>query len=229
MTPYGRVVIVHEDDLIRDIVRVACLRQGVNVVAETRSLGEGMACCLEPGADVLVIADYLDQEPVEARLEEVVTIPAGVIVLSADPSPERMTTALSIGTSGYLLHDAAPEEVVNAILAVKRGAVALNPTVAGVVVRQWRRLRAQPGLPGSRPPASLSPRETDVLTAIVDGLAAKAIARRLGMAVKTVENHKIRIFEKLGARTQAHAVAIAVGHGLVAGPSPSAAAADKEK
>jgi len=67
------------------------------------------------------------------------------------------------------------------------------------------------------------------LTAIVDGLAAKAIARRLGMAVKTVENHKIRIFEKLGARTQAHAVAIAVGHGLVAGPSPSTAASDKEK
>jgi len=50
---------------------------------------------------------------------------------------------------------------------------------------------------------------------MAEGLPAKAIAKRLGVALKTVESHKIRLFDKLGARTQAHAVSIAMGYGLV--------------
>jgi DNA-binding CsgD family transcriptional regulator len=56
-----------------------------------------------------------------------------------------------------------------------------------------------------------------VLASLADGLSTKAIARRLGLAVKTVENHKSRVFDKLGVNTQAHAVSLAIGQGLVAG------------
>ncbi len=49
-----------------------------------------------------------------------------------------------------------------------------------------------------------------------EGIGIKAIARRLGVSVKTVENHKTRLFDKLGVRTQAHAVSLAIGHGLLA-------------
>ena len=52
---------------------------------------------------------------------------------------------------------------------------------------------------------------------MADGLATKAIATKLGVALKTVENHKIRIFDKLGVRTQAEAVSLAIGHSLLAG------------
>ena len=51
--------------------------------------------------------------------------------------------------------------------------------------------------------------------AMAEGMATKTIARHLGVAIKTVENHKIRIFDKLGVRTQAHAVSVAIGHGLL--------------
>ena len=54
---------------------------------------------------------------------------------------------------------------------------------------------------------------------MADGLSAKAVGKKLGVAVKTVENHKIRIFEKLQVHTQAHAVSVAVSHGLLA-PCP---------
>jgi LuxR family maltose regulon positive regulatory protein len=54
-----------------------------------------------------------------------------------------------------------------------------------------------------------------VLEAMVEGLSTKAIARRLGVAYKTVENHKIRVFEKLQVRTHAQAVSVAIGHQLV--------------
>ena len=65
---------------------------------------------------------------------------------------------------------------------------------------------------------SLTPRELEVLVALAEGLTTKAIASRLGVAMKTVESHKVRLFDKLGARTQAHAVSIAVGRHLVAHP-----------
>ena len=64
----------------------------------------------------------------------------------------------------------------------------------------------------------MTARERDVLEAMAEGLGAKAIARRLGVAVKTVESHKFRIFEKLGVHTQAHAVAVAIHHGLLTAP-----------
>jgi DNA-binding NarL/FixJ family response regulator len=140
-------------------------------------------------------------------------------VLSADPSPERLVSVLALGVFGYLSYDAGPDEVIAGVVAVAGGAVALNPTVASTVLLQWRRLRA----PASASPprwSALTPREYDVLVAITDGLAAKAVALRLGVALKTVENHKIRLFEKLGVRSQAQAVAVAVAHGLAEPSSP---------
>jgi DNA-binding NarL/FixJ family response regulator len=64
-----------------------------------------------------------------------------------------------------------------------------------------------------------------VLKAMAEGLAAKGIARRLGVATKTVENHKVRVFDKLGVRNHAQAVSVAITHGLipVEGRAPVAA------
>jgi DNA-binding NarL/FixJ family response regulator len=81
------------------------------------------------------------------------------------------------------------------------------------ILEQWRELRADPTV---APLERLTPRERDVLRALTDGLSTKAIARELGVAVKTVENHKIHVFDKLGVRTHAQAVAVAIGHGLLA-------------
>jgi DNA-binding CsgD family transcriptional regulator len=80
------------------------------------------------------------------------------------------------------------------------------------VVEQWRQLSSSLRSPHT----SLTPREREVLLALAEGLTTKAIARRLGVALKTVESHKVRLFDKLGARTQAHAVSIAIGQHLVA-------------
>ncbi|HEV7888376.1 MAG TPA: LuxR C-terminal-related transcriptional regulator, partial [Acidimicrobiales bacterium] len=126
------------------------------------------------------------------------------------------------GVSGYLLYDAAPEEVALGVVAVARGAAVLNPTAAAMVLTQWRRMRSS-AAGGGRRISPLTPREADVLAALVDGLPTKGIAQRLSMATKTVENHKIRIFDKLGVRTQAHAVSVAISSGLVPLAEPAAA------
>lgn len=208
------VIVAHGDNLVRDILRLACARQEIDVVAEvdsTESLRR-LALALRPA--VVVTADRLGAQPADEVVADLVAAGPKVIVLSSDPSPERLSVLLELGVSGYLFHDAAPDEVVAGVQAVARGAAVLNPTAAAMVLNQWRRLRAEPGA-GTRRIVPLTPRETDVLAALVDGLPTKGIAQRLAMATKTVENHKIRIFDKLGVRTQAHAVSVAISNGLV--------------
>jgi DNA-binding NarL/FixJ family response regulator len=141
-------------------------------------------------------------------------------VVCDDPSPERLTRILELGASGYLRHDTTPEQVLEAVEWVAGGAAVLAPAAAATVLDQWRRQRVPAAMASSGGSlAALTAREQDVLEAMGDGLPAKLIARRLGVAVKTVENHKIRVFEKLGVHTQAQAVSMAIGQGMLANAS----------
>jgi DNA-binding NarL/FixJ family response regulator len=218
------VIVAYRDNLVRDILRMACTGEDIDVVAEVDSADalRRLAVALRPS--VVVTGDRLGPDPVDAVVGDVLGAGAKVIVLAADPSPERLACLLAMGVSGYLFQDATPEEVVSGILAVARGAAVLNPTAAAMVLNQWRRLRLESGTASPRI-IPLTPRETDVLAALVDGLPTKAIAQRLTMATKTVENHKIRIFDKLGVRTQAHAVSVAISNGLIPSPESAASAA----
>ncbi len=221
-----RVVIADDDELVAELLSLACRRRGVTVVGQASTSEELVRICMEATPDVVVIADRLGAIPVEACLEALVSAPsmtkARVVVLSHDPSPERLGSVLADDVYGYFSEEAAPDEVVNGVVAVARGQVALDPAITSTIVSQWRRMRSQPIHLGNRRSAPLTPREHDILRAMVDGLAAKAIAVRLGVALKTVENHKIRVFDKLGVRTQAQAVTMAFALGLAPSPSPAA-------
>lgn len=212
----SRVVVADNDRLARDVLRLACTRRGVDVVGEAEDVATLRRLVAANAGEIVVLADTLDGAPVEPLVPELVEAGVKVIVLSGDPSPSRVTTLLSAGASGYLLHDADPDEVATAVLAVGRGAAALHPTAAATILAQWRRLREAPPDRLHSGIHALTPRESEVLVAMVAGLATKAIAQRLSLAHKTVENHKVRIFDKLGVRTQAQAVTVALAHGVVA-------------
>lgn len=219
------VLIAGQNKLSRDILAKICEMRGLAVLGETTTVEGLVQSCFSLRPDVVIAADRLGDVSIDSVIPEVVAAGSRVIVLSADPSPERLTALLSQGVHGYLLYDTSPEEVSTGVMAVHRGAMAINYTVADVLVQQWRRLRNR--LVSGNDPGSgaLTPREREVLAVMVEGLPTKAIARRLGVALKTVENHKIRIFEKLGVRSQAQAVSVAINHGLVDVPAkdPNAA------
>jgi len=190
MSDSPRVVIADDDALVVQVLSLACARRGVTVVGWVFTCEELMQVCLETAPDVAVIADDLEGVPVEACLDGLLPSAARVIVLSHDPSPERLGSLLALDVGGYFSYDAGPDEVASGILAVARGQVALNPAVISTIVSQWRRMRSQPIQLGIRRSGPLTPREHDVLRAMADGLAAKAIAARLGVALKTVENQR---------------------------------------
>ncbi len=210
-----RVAVAHPAPFVREAIARVCERDGFVVTATVESGAELVQHCREHAPEVVVVDASLEDGPVERRFGELLGSGARVVVLCDDRSPERYTVLLEAGASGFLQADSPSEHLHTAIRAVAAGAAFLHPTVAETVLGQWRRLRAEVSGNPARA-AGLTNREVEVLAAMTDGLANKAIARRLGITIKTVENHKTRIFDKLGVRTRAQAVSLAISQGLLA-------------
>ena len=208
-----RVLLADSNTLVRSLLREALTTDDLMAVDDVADLDTLLTrCACDPPHVVVTNAD-LPGGPIDDHIGTLAGDGARVLVFTTDPSPERVTTLLAAGVSGYLLREVDPDGVLHAVRAVAAGEIVLHPAVASTVVEQWRRLRAGGRIANGR--TGLTPREVDVLVAMADGLSTKAIARRLGVAAKTIENHKTRVFDKLGARTQAHAVATAINQGLL--------------
>ncbi len=119
-----------------------------------------------------------------------------VLVLTSFSDADRIVAALDAGAVGYLLKDADPEDVIEGVRAVSRGESPLHPRAA----RQL--LTARQASPSG---VGLTPRESEVLVLVRQGLANKQIARRLGISERTVKAHLTSVFASIGVvdRTQA--------------------------
>jgi DNA-binding NarL/FixJ family response regulator len=160
------------------------------------------------GADGVVLAETLDPDVVLMDIEMPVVdgveatrrigsaAPrSAVVILTTFADRARITRALDAGAAGYLLKDAEPSELIDGIRAAAAGSTPISPRVA-------TRLATDVDDPV---PPSLTPREREVLALVAEGLANKQIARRLGIAEKTVKAHLTRVFAALDVtdRTQA--------------------------
>jgi DNA-binding NarL/FixJ family response regulator len=183
----------------------------MQVVAEVSTVAECLVAASQHRDVVVMISDPSTDSPIADTVKQIVGQGAKVVVCSDNPSPDQVIPVLEQGASSYLMFDSRPQEIADAALSVASGGVVLHASAASVVLKEWRRMSSDSG--SQR--ASLTPREREVLAALAKGLTTKAIARRLGVAMKTVESHKFRLFDKLGARTQAHAVSIAIVQRLV--------------
>lgn len=134
-----------------------------------------------------------------------------VVILSMHQNEEYVRQALRHGAAGYLLKDAAPLELDLALKAVLRGETYLSPAVSkGVLSDYVQRLRSD-----EQPGALLTPRQREVLTLIAEGQSTKEIARRLDLAVKTVDTHRSQLMKQLGIHEVAGLVRYALRVGLI--------------
>jgi len=124
-----------------------------------------------------------------------------VVILTSFSDRDRIVGALDAGAVGYLLKDAEPEEILAGIRAVARGESPLHPRAA----RELLVARADPNQVRDAGTADLTPRESEVLALVRQGLANKQIARRLGISERTVKAHLTSCFQRIGVadRTQA--------------------------
>jgi two-component system nitrate/nitrite response regulator NarL len=208
------IAIAGRSTLLRDVLRDEAARNGMVVLCDVEDLAELVSVMDGRNPDV-VIVELGDDDPWSTQLADVRLLGAPVVVITDDVSPDNVVALLSAGVDGVFRSDATMSDVINGALSVLDGGAALHGDVAALVLHQWRVFRGAraPGTLAGR--NSLTSREHDVLVAMAEGLSTKAIARRLGVALKTVENHKTRVYQKLGARSNAHAISMAIRLGLL--------------
>ena len=130
-----------------------------------------------------------------------------VLVLTSFADDAQIFAAFAAGAAGYLLKDVDPQALADGIRDVHAGRPALDPSVAARLMRRG----------GSPQPAhgDLTARERDVLRLVVEGLANKQIAQRLGIGEKTIKTHVSRVLAKLGVEDRTQAAVLAIREGLV--------------
>jgi DNA-binding NarL/FixJ family response regulator len=176
----------------------------------------GLAARLAGREDIAVVPD--PEEPREgapaailwdlgaAPAPDALLPPGGLPVVALAAGEESAAEALRAGARAVLSRAAPADAVAAALVAVTRGLTVLDPTLAVGWIRP----------PAEGPAEGLTPRETEVLSLLAEGLANKAIAARLGISEHTAKFHVNAILAKLGADSRAAAIVKAARLGLVA-------------
>jgi two-component system response regulator NreC len=155
-----------------------------------------------PGLNGLEVTRQVHQRAPETR----------VIVLSMHANDGYVVEALRNGASGYVLKQADARALVDAIRAVRGGRRFLSPPLSDEKLERWQRdARAAP----LDLYDTLSTREREVLQLAAEGLTSAAIGERLQIGKRTVETHRANLQRKLGLKSQAELVRLAVKKGLV--------------
>jgi DNA-binding NarL/FixJ family response regulator len=139
-----------------------------------------------------------------------------VLVLIPAGHEEYAYAALRAGADGFLLEDAAPDELASAVRVVAAGDAVVTPALTRALIDAVREQRtaARP-VPGASGLETLTGRERDVLVAVASGWSNAEIAERLSIAPTTVKTHVSNILTKIGARARVQAVTFAYETGLV--------------
>ncbi|HSM92383.1 MAG TPA: response regulator transcription factor [Anaeromyxobacteraceae bacterium] len=199
-------------------------------------LREGVRALLAPHADVEVVGEASDGKQAIEQVEKLdpdvvvmdITMPglggieatielkklgkrAKVLVLSQYEDREYVRRLLKVGVSGYILKKSAGAELVNAIRAVHRGGLVLDPEVARVAMEESA--STAPG--GSDPYEALTDREKQVLKLVAEGCSNKEVAETLGISVKTAMSHREKVMEKLGVHNRTELVRFAIKRGVI--------------
>src|SRR6516164_5509731 len=138
-----------------------------------------------------------------------------VLILTTFDLDEYVYDALCAGASGFLLKDVTAERLFDAVRVVAAGEALLAPTVTRRLISEFARQRRGTAVPAAAGLAALTPRETQVLRLVAEGLSNPEIAARLVVTEETVKTHVSRVLAKLGLRDRTQAGVAAYESGLV--------------
>ncbi|WP_232797055.1 response regulator [Blastococcus atacamensis] len=223
--PPVSVVLVDDQAMVRDGLRLVLELSGVAVVGEAADGAEGVAVVGDRQPDVVLMDLRMPGvDGVEATRR---IVDRGgrtrVVVLTTFEGEEHAYLALRAGASGYLLKDAGADRLVAAVRAAAAGEMPMAPAVAARLVASYvSRPPARPAVDRLTP---LSEREQEVLALVGAGRSNAEIAEHLVVSMATVKSHVRHILAKLDLRDRAQAIVLAHECGLVrsgwTGPPPS--------
>jgi DNA-binding NarL/FixJ family response regulator len=159
-----------------------------------------------PGMNGIEVAERAAREAPKTR----------VVMLSMHNTSSHVVRALRAGAAGYLLKDAAADELPVLLRAVMNGETYLSPAIAKHVVDGFlQRNTAEPDA-ADNPVEILTPRQREILQLVAEGRSTKEVASLLSLSIKTVEAHRSQIMDRLDIHDLPGLVRFAIRTGLVA-------------
>ena len=188
-------------------------RRDIEVVAEADNGRDTVALARKLNPDVVVMDVAMpDMNGVEAtRKISQLASSVSVLALSGHSDGVYVKGMLEAGARGYLLKDAAADELITALTTVNAGRLYVSPSVTDTLVGDYlRRVKGELG----PDPQMLSTREREVLQLVAEGQSSAQIAETLHLSGRTVESHRKRIMDKLALRSVAELTKYAIREGL---------------
>jgi len=209
-----RIYLIDDHPVVREgFARAVADQADMEVVGQAATAADSLAQVKEIRPDiVLVDLNLPDRDGPEliSALREMLP-ESKLVVVSGYDDEYRVAEALRAGAHGYLLKTSTLAELLDGIRTAASGGTPLSARLADAVLRAMRK----PGKHSSGTIEALTAREIQVLRLFATGLSTREVAASLGISPKTVETHRIRIYEKLGCKSVVDLTRIAVRTGLV--------------
>jgi DNA-binding NarL/FixJ family response regulator len=205
-----RILLADDHTILRESLRTRLEREPDLVIiaeAEDGRSAVTLACQLKPDVVVMDIAMPL-LNGLEATRQIKRQCPnLRVLILSQYDNEEYIRQALEAGAMGYILKDAAADELISAIHSVQQGEAVLSPAITRLVIEDYLRWG---GIRPNEKGDGLSPREREVLQLIAEGHTNKQIAEILTLSVKTVQAHRLSLMQKLNLHDRGELIKYAI-------------------
>lgn len=207
-----RILIADDHTLVRKgLLTLIGSEPGLEVIAEAADGIEAVGKARLHKPDVILMDLAMPRMGGVEAIQQITTeSPAArILVLTSFAEDEQVFPAIKAGALGYLLKDASPDELLQAIRSVCQGEPALPPNIALKLMHEFRR---PPGPPPAGEP--LTEREVEVLKLVAQGMSNPEIAAALVVSERTVANHVANILDKLHLANRTKAALWAVREGL---------------
>tara|TARA_R110001592_G_scaffold150874_2_gene376892 strand:+ start:198 stop:875 length:678 start_codon:yes stop_codon:yes gene_type:complete len=214
--PLIRLLIADDHPMVREGLKVSLESEHfIEVIADVSNGQQALEQAALLGPDVVLLDISMPVmggleacESFRQRLPEI-----RLLIVTMHDNREYILKAVQAGAAGYVLKDVPTEELLLAVQTVFQGGTYFSSSVAKTLFSEFgtapTRLSA-----GSHGQQALSPRETDVLALLTEGMGNKEIASQLSISVRTVEAHRLKIKQKLGINNSAGLIRYALDHGI---------------
>lgn len=213
MTEQIRVGVIDRHPLFRDGITLALNSQpDIKVIAQGVSVWDAIDIAQRDAPDVIVLdAGVLDRSlgAVESILQHNPAI--RIVILADNADEEHVYGALKRGVRGYLLKGTCGTELIQTVRVLRQGQNFISPSLAASLL-----MRSGPSTAteakDSGPLPSLTPREQQILSILVQGRSNKEIGNKLELSEKTIKHHLTNILQKLRVRNRVEAALLASNH-----------------
>ncbi len=215
--PTVRIVVADDHQVVREgFAGMLDTQPDFTVVGTASDGAEAVRICRQLSPDIVLMDVRMPgMDGIEAARQLAGEGRPRILILTTFDLDEYVYDALRAGASGFLLKDVTAERLFDAVRVIAAGDALLAPAVTRRLISEFARQRRQPDVPSETALAALTPRETQVLRLVAEGMSNPEIAARLVVTEETVKTHVSRVLSKLGLRDRTQAVVSAYESGLV--------------